>query len=105
MACYRLPCYVDARRQELGLNWVQFAHLCGYRNVNKFVKRFRDFERGGWLPDDRFEKFKEVLGLDEEEIRRIREEERKKAAVAYSDWLEKPIKPSDLVEKVKTLIK
>ena len=89
------------RRRHLALSPAQLARLAGYRNINKGIRRIRDFEDGG-RPDSEFlGKLVDALDIPQGEIDRV-------TAWDVQDWCEnidRPIQPHLLRTKYGPRIK
>jgi len=80
-------------RLEKGLNLAQLARLVGYKNVAKGANRINSFERGGNVHSDLRNKLAEVLGIDQQTVDRLMEEDRRQFFAEWNAWANEPIRP------------
>ena len=80
-------------RLEKGHNLAQLARLVGYKNVAKGANRINAFERGGSVHADLRSKLAEVLGIDQQTVDRLMEEDRRQFFAEWNAWASEPIRP------------
>jgi hypothetical protein len=88
--------YVREAREGRGLQRPEVVRLMGYRNVAKGLRRLDRLEADGDYHPQVLEKLVSVLDLDEDEVRRAVERDRRDMERAWEDWADTPV-PMELV--------
>lgn len=87
-----LPISADAfekRRREKGISLGVLARRCGYQNTSRGSNRVKNFFETGRIHQELFGKLAEALGIDQDEIERLREGDHRE----FERWLDIPIRP------------
>lgn len=83
--------YVKEERMSRGWNRAELSRRMGYQNVSKGMNRVLNLEREGTVPLEVLEKMISALGLDEEKVEDLLEQDREAYEAAYEAWLDKPV--------------
>lgn len=86
--------YFSMVRRNQGISLAQLARYCGYRNVSKGSRRIDQFEKFGQIHEDLLVKLAAALGINQETIARLVEEDRREYLAEWEQWVNTPIKPS-----------
>ncbi|MGO9120686.1 MAG: hypothetical protein ACLQPD_24115 [Desulfomonilaceae bacterium] len=88
--------HISKVRSQQGIRLSEMAHLAGYRNLNHGVRRLHVFESEGIITKELLDKIVEVLGLSDEDLKRLIEQDRQELRRRFEDWLSK-LEPPHLI--------
>jgi hypothetical protein len=76
------------------------ARRIGYKNVGKGASRIDRFEKWGGIHEILLVKLAAALGINDETVARLIEEDRQRYVTAWRDWAESPIEPFLVVANI-----
>jgi hypothetical protein len=85
--------YFRQRRAELGLRHGEVARRMGYTSVVGAANKVVYFEQRGDIPAELFTKLATVLGIDNDTIEQLVEQDRREHLEAWAAWANEPITP------------
>lgn len=92
--------YFAMIRRHQGIGLGQLARYCGYRNVSKGSRRIDQFEKLGQIHEDLLVKLAVALGIDDQTVAYLIEEDRREYLDKWEQWVNTPIKPSIILGHV-----
>ena len=80
-------------REEQGLGFVELARIVGYKNVTKGCNRIQQFEQRDEVHADLLRKLADALGVDNETVDRLIDEDHREHVRKWNKWADQPIRP------------
>ena len=92
--------HIKTVRTQRGIRLSELARLLGYGNINRGVQRLHVFESEGIITEELLAKVVQVLGIPDEDLKRLMERDRQDLHRRFEEWCSKSEPPHLIIRLI-----